>query len=223
MSEVAGDEMREALAKLTPARGIVLDLRGNPGGLVTNAVDICSMFLDGGVVVSTVDKTGKTVDARATGMPISKQPLVVLIDQGSASAAEITSGALHDNDRAPLVGVKSFGKGLVQAINRLDDGSGVNITIARYVTPDNIDIHKKGITPDYNVELKAEDYKAARGPWWLDPGGPTVKREPSDLKDIQLKKAVDVLEQKVQRVASPYQIKLNFPSFGMGPFEMQMH
>lgn len=217
MSEYANQEMRDALAKLTPARGIILDLRGNPGGLVTNAIDICSMFLDGGVIVSTVDRNGKYVDARAVGSPISKQPLVVLIDGGSASAAEITSGALHDHDRAELVGVKTFGKGLVQAINRLEDGSGVNITIARYVTPDNVDIHKKGIVPDRKVELKVEDYKAGRGPWWLDPEGPLARRDPADMKDIQLKEAVAVLERRISNASQPYEIKLDFTMPSVGP------
>jgi carboxyl-terminal processing protease len=126
ISQLANLEMSEALTKLSPARGIILDLRDNPGGLVTNAIDISSMFLDGGNVVSTVDRNGRQNPAFSTGRPITRQPLVVLINQGSASASEITSGALKDHGRAELVGQKSFGKGLVQAINRLDDGSGVN-------------------------------------------------------------------------------------------------
>ncbi|HEY9871720.1 MAG TPA: S41 family peptidase [Candidatus Obscuribacterales bacterium] len=211
MSEVANQEMRDALAKLTPARGLILDLRGNPGGLVTNAVDICGMFLEGGIVVSTVDRNGNPVPSRCVGRPISRQPLVVLIDQGSASASEITAGALRDTGRAELVGEKSFGKGLVQAINKLEDGSGVNITIARYVTPNNTDINKKGIVPDYQVELKAEDYQQGKGPWWADPSGPTAKRSPDDMKDVQLKKAVEVLEKRIQSSQPAYEIKLNVP------------
>src|SRR5215471_6886464 len=202
MSEFANIEMRDALARLTPARGLILDLRGNPGGLLTNAVDICGMFLEGGIVVSTVDRNGKMVHTRCTGHPISRQPLVLLIDQGSASASEITAGALRDTGRASLVGEKSFGKGLVQAINKLDDGSGVNLTIARYVTPNNTDINKKGIVPDFTVELKADDYKQSRGPWWADPAGPTANRSPNDMQDVQLRKAVEVLEQKIEH-ASP--------------------
>ncbi len=211
MSEVANLEMKEALAKLTPARGLILDLRGNPGGLVNNAVDICGMFLEGGIVVSTVDRNGKMVHTRCTGRPISRQPLVVLIDQGSASASEITSGALRDTGRAALVGAKSFGKGLVQAINKLDDGSGVNLTIARYVTPNNTDINKKGIVPDHTVDLKADDYKQGKGPWWADPAGPAASSSPDASKDIQLQKAVEVLEQKIENASPAYQIKLNVP------------
>ncbi|SRR5579875_140287 len=217
ISQHANEEMREALTRLSPARGIVLDLRDNPGGLVTNAIDICNIFLDGGVIVSTVDRNAHKVNAVSNGKPFSRQPLVVLINQSSASASEITSGALHDNRRAQLVGTRSFGKGLVQAINKLPDGSGVNVTIARYLTPSGTDINKKGITPDYEVKLEPADYKEARGPWWLDPGGPTVKRSPEDMKDIQLKKAVDVLEAKIQNAEQPYELKLNFPGFGPNP------
>jgi carboxyl-terminal processing protease len=214
ISSKANEEMREALSQILPARGIIIDLRDNPGGLVTNAIDICNIFLTGGIIVSTVDRNGHKVSTGSTGKPFCKQPLVLLINHGSASASEITSGALHDNERAELVGQKSFGKGLVQAIDKLDDGSSVHITIARYTTPSGTDINKKGIVPDYEVDLKPEDYKEARGPWWLDPGGPTVQRKPSDLKDIQLKKAVEVLEAKLQNTQSPYELKLNFPGFG---------
>ena len=214
MSKDASDEMRDALTKLSPARGIVLDLRDNPGGLLNNAIDVSNIFLDGGVIVSTVDRKGKKTHAMSIGKPISRQPLVVLINPRSASASEITSGALRDNGRAELVGEKSLGKALVQAIHRLPDGSGINITIARYVTPDGIDINKVGIVPDYVVALTGEDYREARGPWWLDPGGPIVKRSPEDMKDIQLSKAVEVLEKKMKSTEAQYELKLRFPGFG---------
>lgn len=217
ISSKANEEMREALSQLLPARGIIIDLRDNPGGLVTNAIDICNVFLSGGVIVSTVDRDGHKVSNGSVGKPFCRQPLVLLINKGSASASEITSGALHDHERAELVGQKSFGKGLVQAIDKLPDRSSVHITIARYLTPNGTDINKKGISPDYEVELTPEDYKQARGPWWLDPGGPVVQRKPSDMKDIQLKKAVEVIEKKIQNVQSPYEIKLNFPGFGPAP------
>jgi carboxyl-terminal processing protease len=137
---------------------------------------------------------------------------VVLINKGSASASEITSGALKDADRAQLVGEKSFGKGLVQKVNWLEDGTGVNITIAHYLTPNNTDINKKGIEPDYQVELKEADYKAGKGPWWLIYNyAISAKRSPVRSKDIQLKKAIDVLEDKIQNQSSPYEIKLVVP------------
>lgn len=217
ISSKANEEMREALSQVLPARGIIIDLRDNPGGLVTNAVDICNIFLNGGTIVSTVDRNNRKLSTMSSAKPFCRQPLVVLINHGSASASEITSGALHDNNRAELVGQKSFGKGLVQAINKLDDGSSVHITIARYLTPSGTDINKKGIVPDHEVDLKPEDYKEARGPWWLDPNGPSAHRKPSDLKDVQLKAAVDILEKKLQNIESPYELKLNFPGFGPTP------
>jgi carboxyl-terminal processing protease len=215
MSQRANEEMREALTKLSPARGIILDLRSNPGGLVTNAIDICSMFMGGdmgsdvnhGVIVSTVDRDNHSQAARATGHPISDQLLVVLINQGSASASEITSGALHDSHRAELVGQRSFGKGLVQSITRLEDGSGLNMTIARYLTPANIDIHKKGIAPDYEVNLSVDDYNNGRGPWWADEIG--KKRSPDDGKDMQIAKAMSVLATKMKESKARVQLDLS--------------
>lgn len=226
MSQFASDEIRQALERLSPARGLIIDLRSNPGGLVTNAIDICSMFLDGKgtIIVSTVDRDNKFQSSRAPGTPIFGQPVVILINGASASAAEITSGALHDQKRAQLVGEKTFGKGLVQSITRFEDGSGVNITIAKYVTPNNIDIHKKGIEPDFEVKLTNDDYVNGRGPWWVEPGGFSGKRAPEDLKDMQLKKAVDVLQEKlgVMSTAPKLQLKLNpFPNADLGGIGLQ--
>ena len=216
MSASAAEEVQDALVALTPARGIILDLRENPGGLVTNAVSVCSLFIQGGVVVSTVDRTNRGVDTRVTGKLISNQPLVVLLDQGSASAAEITSGALRDTGRAALVGPKhSFGKGLVQSVTKLPDGSGVNITIARYLTPNGSDINKVGIAPDYVVEIDADDYKNKRGPWWHYPGKDGAKPDPVGAGDIQLLKAEEVMEAKLKADTRPYEIKLEVPFGGL--------
>jgi len=202
ISQDANKEMLKALSDLAGAKGIVLDLRDNPGGLLTNAIEISNMFLDGRHdIVSTVDKDGYKTPAVSDGRPVTKQPLVVLINRGSASASEIASGAVHDNNRALLVGETSFGKGLVQGITRLEDETGVNVTIARYLTPNDTDINKKGIVPDVVVALNEKDYKEGRGPWWADPEGPSVKRSPDDLKDMQLKKAVTVLQDKINGVA----------------------
>ena len=191
--------MRDAIAKLSNAKGLILDLRHNPGGLLTNAVDISNMFLKGGNIVSTVDRDGYKTPAMSDGRPITNLPLVVLIDEGSASAAEITSGALRDNGRAILVGQKSFGKGLVQGINRLDDGSGLNITIARYLTPHDTDINKKGIVPDIQLPLTEKDYLKGKGPWWLDLKEPARMHTPEEKKDIQLNKALEVIKVQIQR------------------------
>jgi carboxyl-terminal processing protease len=190
--------MKKALQGLSSAKGIILDLRDNPGGLLTNAIEISNMFLDGkSNIVSTVDADGYKTPAVSDGKPVTHQALAVLINRGSASASEIASGALKDNGRAVLVGQRTFGKGLVQGIQRLEDGSGVNYTIARYLTPNDTDINNKGISPDVPVELTSKDYDEGRGPWWQDPEGPTAVRKPEDLKDIQLKKALEVVHNKL--------------------------
>jgi carboxyl-terminal processing protease len=208
ISQQAGQEMKDALNKLAQAKGIILDLRDNPGGLLTNAIEISDMFLDKGNIVSTVDKDGYTTPALSEGHPICKKPLVVLINKGSASASEITSGALHDNNRAVLVGEKTFGKGLVQGINKLEDGSGVNVTIARYLTPSDTDINKKGISPDVLVKISDTELKEGKGAWFQtvrrdadeskgESPSPREKRTPEDGRDLQLKAALDVMHKKI--------------------------
>jgi carboxyl-terminal processing protease len=201
ISEHANDEMKKALGQLSSAKGIILDLRDNPGGLLTNAIEISNMFLDGHHdIVSTVDKDGYKTPAVSDGHPITHQPLVILINRGSASASEIASGAMHDNGRATLVGERSFGKGLVQGITRLDDNTGVNVTIAKYLTPNDTDINQKGINPDVAVALSEKDYKDGKGEWWIDPEDPAAaaKRKPEDMKDEQLKKALDIIQSKIK-------------------------
>jgi carboxyl-terminal processing protease len=199
ISQKANSEMRASLNKLKDADGLIIDLRNNPGGLLTNAIDIASMFLDKGIVVSTIDADGYKQSQPVSGNVVTHQPMVVLINSGSASASEILSGALHDNGRAKLVGMKSFGKGLVQAINRLDDGSGINVTIARYLTPNDTDIHKVGIVPDYKVEVKDDDLTKGKGPWWIDLSYSSFKHQPTDGKDIQLAKAIEVMKDTIHK------------------------
>lgn len=196
ISQQATREMIKALDKLSSARGIILDLRDNPGGLLNNAIDISNLFIDKGNIVSTVDRDGYKTPASSDGHPIYRKPLVVLINKGSASASEICSGALHDNNRAILVGQQTFGKGLVQGINKLDDGSGVNVTIARYLTPNDTDIHKKGITPDVRVDLSSRDLELHKGPWWSERQDDYVRTMPphADGKDVQLHSAMEVLQ-----------------------------
>ena len=141
-------------------KGYILDLRSNPGGLLTNAILMSDMFLQGGGIVSTVDRNGYKDTTRAAKYRITNKPLVVLVNKGSASASEIFSGAMKDNCRAIIVGEQTFGKGLVQEINRLSDDAGVNITIQKYLTPSGTDIHKKGISPDVEIKLTAENVKS---------------------------------------------------------------
>jgi carboxyl-terminal processing protease len=199
ISSKANAEMKTALKKLSGADGIILDLRNNPGGLLANAIEIANMFLDKGIIVSTIDADGYKTSQMSSSSPITHQPMIVLINGGSASASEILSGALRDNGRAKLVGQKSFGKGLVQAINKLEDGSGINVTIARYLTPNDTDIHKQGITPDYMVKLEDKDYTNGKGPWWIDLSYSNFKKAPTDNKDIQLNKAVEVIKDTIAK------------------------
>lgn len=155
----AATEMREAIQELEKrdVTGYVLDLRSNPGGLLYSSIDISRMWLSDGTIVSTVNREG-TVDENVAGdRALTDKPLVVLVDGGSASASEILSGALQDNSRAVLVGTTTFGKGLVQSVRGLGDGSGVAVTIAKYLTPSGRDINTLGIEPDIIVELSDEE------------------------------------------------------------------
>lgn len=159
LNKSASQEIMDALESMKAKDGYILDLRANPGGLLTNAIFISDMFLDGGVIVSTVDRDGYKETQRASKKFITDKPLVILINEGSASASEILSGALQDNDRAVLVGHKSFGKGLVQEINKLPGKSGINITTQKYLTPNGTDINKVGIVPDVIVDNSEADIK----------------------------------------------------------------
>lgn len=164
LSSNATFEMRNAMKELSSKDGYIIDLRSNPGGLLSNAINIADFFLDGGGIVSTVDRDGYKEVRRATPSTLTNKPMVLLIDEGSASASEILSGALRDNNRALLVGKKSFGKGLVQEINQLPGGAGVNITTQRYLTPNDTDINKMGIQPDILVENTEDDIKNKKDP-----------------------------------------------------------
>ena len=148
-------EMRIALTEFEEkkASAYVLDLRGNPGGLLEASIEIARLWIDSGIIVSTKTKDGINEVRRANGRSITAKPVVVLINEGSASASEILSGAIQDNKRGILVGKTTFGKGLVQSVRALSDGSGMTVTIAKYLTPNKRDINKNGIKPDIEVEL----------------------------------------------------------------------
>lgn len=173
ISRNAAKEFGDILNNSKDKKGFIIDLRSNPGGLLTNAIYISDMFLDGGTIVSTVDRDGYKETQRASSGTYTKKPVVVLINKGSASASEIFSGAMKDNHRAVIIGEQSFGKGLVQEINKLPYEAGINITIQKYLTPNGTDINKKGITPDIKVELTEDNVK--------------------NKDDVQLKKAIEVL------------------------------
>lgn len=135
------------------AEAYILDLRNNPGGLLQAGIEIARLWLDEGTIVYVVNRQGVLDSFEATGQALTDDPLVVLVNRGTASASEILAGALHDNDRAQLVGEKTFGKGLIQSLFDLSDGSGLAVTIAKYETPDRHDINKLGIEPDRVVSL----------------------------------------------------------------------
>ena len=137
--------------------GYVLDLRGNPGGLLEASIEISRQWIDKGIIVSTKTKDGITDIRKAKRRALTSKPLVVLIDEGSASASEILSGAIKDNNRGFLVGKKTFGKGLVQSVRSLSDGSGLTVTVAKYLTPSGKDINRNGIEPDTVADLLLND------------------------------------------------------------------
>ncbi|MDE5093308.1 MAG: S41 family peptidase [Trichodesmium sp. St11_bin5] len=151
----AGEQMQRAIEKLNNQNpdGYVLDLRGNPGGLLRISIDIARMWMDKGAIVSTVDRDGDREEVLADRSALTDKPIVVLVDGDSASASEILAGALKDNGRATIIGDQTFGKALVQSVHSLSDGSGLAVTIAHYYTPKGTDISKKGVTPDVVLNL----------------------------------------------------------------------
>ncbi len=179
LSKNAGSEIGEIILKTRDKDGYILDLRSNPGGLLSNAVLIADMLMRDSVIVSTVDREGYKETARAGRELLTQKPVVVLVNKGSASASEILSGALKENERATIIGTQTFGKGIVQEINKLPEVSSVHNTIQHYFTQKVNDIHKKGITPDVVVEIKDEDV--------------------TNKNDVQLKKGIEVLEQKISK------------------------
>ncbi len=151
----ASREMKDALKDLETKKvsGYILDLRSNPGGLLESSIDVSRQFINKGIIVSTLTKDGMKEIKRGNGQALTNKPLVVLVNEGSASASEIVSGAIKDNKRGILVGKKTFGKGLVQSMRTLVDGSGLTVTVAKYLTPNGTDINKFGISPDIEVKM----------------------------------------------------------------------
>lgn len=186
----ATGEMREAITDLESKNvdGYVLDLRSNPGGLLYASIDIAQMWLDGGGIVSTVNRVGEVDRQEAKGKALTTKPLVVLVDGGSASASEILSGALQDNERAVLVGTQTFGKGLVQSVRRLGDDSGMAVTIAKYLTPAGRDINKEGIIPDFVVEIEEDVREELQGD----------RTKIGTMADPQYAKAVQLLDEQLR-------------------------
>lgn len=178
----ASQEVAQAIKKLQTqgAKAYILDLRNNPGGLLQAGIDIARLWLPEGTIVYTVNRQGIQDSFTAEGEALTDAPLVVLVNQGTASASEILAGALQDNGRAILVGEKTFGKGLIQSLFELSDGAGLAVTVAKYETPSHKDIHKLGIVPDQVVEQTALSFPQVTSP-----------------EDIQYQAAVNILNEKV--------------------------
>ncbi|MGK7957811.1 MAG: carboxyl-terminal processing protease CtpA [Crocosphaera sp.] len=157
----AAEDMAEAIENLEKegAQGYILDLRNNPGGLLQAGIEVARLWMDQGTIVYTVNRQGVQDSFTASGTALTDDPLVLLVNQGTASASEILAGALKDNGRATLVGEKTFGKGLIQSLFELPDGAGLAITVAKYETPNHNDIHKLGIQPDKLVIQEPISYQ----------------------------------------------------------------
>lgn len=185
-SSHAAEQMKLAIEDLNQKKvsGYVLDLRGNPGGLLFASVDIARMWMKSGKIVSTVDRRGGDRRFDANGTALTELPLVILVNEGSASASEILAGALKENGRATVVGMPTYGKATVQSVHSLSDGSGLAVTIARYFPPNGENITKKGIRPDVQVGLTDEQQLQLRN-------NPDLLGTNSDP---QYKRAISVLQ-----------------------------
>ena len=159
---------------------LIIDIRNNGGGIVDEALKIANMLVDkDSTLLITKDKSDKEEITKATEKPIINMPTVVLVNGYSASASEILAGALKDNGKATLVGTKTYGKGIIQELHQLSDGSGLKITVSEYYTPNHNAIHKIGITPDVEIDL-SEDVKQQT----------TIQEK----DDNQLQKAIEILK-----------------------------
>lgn len=199
----ASEQMKTAIEELEAQKvdGFVLDLRGNPGGLLNASIEIAEMWLNRGFIVHTVDRKGKQDDIRAHPTALTKRPLVVLVDGDSASSSEILTGALQDNHRAKVIGTSTFGKALVQSVHKLSDGSGIAITVSQYFTPNGTDISHKGITPDIPVKLTPEQLQ-------------TLYSDPSKLatfNDPQYMQAIRSLQQSIHSHNGQHQNSVAVP------------
>ena len=196
----ATEQMIEAIETLTEqeAEAFVLDLRSNPGGLLSASIEISRLWLQRGPIVRTLDRSGEPFEINANRTALTDLPMAVLVNHRSASSSEILTGALQDNNRATVVGTTTYGKALVQSLYGLSDGSGLAVTIAHYYTPNGTDISQKGITPDIQVDLTNGEQRAL----FSDPS-----RLASD-QDVQFVQAVSALETTIQS----YRAVINMPS-----------
>jgi len=184
----AGREFEKALREAKDSNGLIIDVRGNGGGLLQNAIDIGSMFIAQGMIVQTVDREGRREQLESTGRVLWTKPTVMLINESSASASEILAGALRDNKVATLVGNHSFGKASVQNVKNLNDGSAVLLTVAKYLTPNGEDISKRGISAEVVVTISTKEAEELEA----------EDKLPEEEKDPQLQMAIKVLKEKIQ-------------------------
>ena len=201
--EKTSDELEKALAKLKRQgmQGLVLDLRWNPGGLLEQAVEVCEKFLPRGQLVVTTEGRNRAQNserrAMGRGDELHNLPMVVLVNLGSASASEIVAGCLQDLKRAIILGEKTFGKGSVQSILPLTDGSALRLTTAKYYTPSHKVIHEVGISPDITVPLTDEEEQAIqfrRTPGGVESLNEKDREQVLSVRDAQLERAVDLLK-----------------------------
>lgn len=180
--DITLDQFTDALATCRGKgmEGLILDLRGNPGGNLSTVCDICRLMLPEGLIVYTEDKNGEREEYTCDGSHEMEEELVVLVDGNSASASEILAGAVKDYGIGTLVGTTTFGKGIVQRIMRLSDGSAIKLTVSNYYTPNGNNIHKVGIEPDVEVPFESEPYL-------------------EDGTDNQLNAALEVLKEKMNQ------------------------
>jgi carboxyl-terminal processing protease len=205
-SSKTANELEVALVKMEKAgmKGLVLDLRDNPGGLLQQSSLVAEKFLKAGqLVVSTEGRNGRVQEKLVASAANHRMlPIVVLVNQGSASASEIVAGCLQDLKRAEIVGVKTFGKGSVQSIRPLRDGSAIRITTAKYYTPSHRTIHGKGIEPDHVVEMTPEQMRNVmlqRSPVGLEGFAKEEQKKIREAKDLQLDKALELLRTKFKQ------------------------
>ena len=211
-SSHAAEQMQKAIEDLSnkQASGFILDLRGNPGGLLFSSVEIARMWMKEGAIVSTIDHKGGNEKFSANGKSITDLPLVVLVDGYSASASEILAGALKENHRAKVVGTNTYGKGTVQSVHSLSDGSGLAVTIARYYPPSGIDINKKGIAPDIKVDLSREEQTNLA----VNPALIGTKADPQYSRAVSILKSepLNTLENKLPKPLTKGQPIPNLPN-----------
>lgn len=185
--EVTGPQFRSAITDLDKQgmKGLVIDLRNNPGGLLDTVCDMLDRMLPEGLIVYTEDKNGKrTEEVKSTAAESFDKPLVVMINGNSASASEVFAGAIQDYEIGTILGTTSFGKGIVQSVIPLSDGSGVKVTVSKYFTPKGRNIHEIGIEPDVVVELK-DDLK--------------TKITIDKSEDNQLQEAIKIINEKSKK------------------------